>query len=458
MDDSVIQSVLFPGVASKPLRASFDQPSQTSDGGLILLKAADRVLGLTERLGAVLPDRRDPAKVVHPLLDMIRQRVFALCAGHADANDTARLGSDPMHKLMLDRDPTSDEDLASQPTLSRFENGPRPRDLFRMGWALATTVIDHHAKLRRRRSVRRITIDLDPTDDPTHGHQQMAMFNGHYDSWCYLPQLGFLTFNDEPEQYLFTAVLRPGNAHATLGARGILTRVIGYLRCHFPAATIRVRLDGGFAAPATFALLENLGVEFVVGMGGNSILDSRAEDLMTEVRKLSKSSGETETLFSETRYSAKSWNGIERRVVIKAEVVRLEGREPKDNTRFVVTNLRLGAERVYEEYRGRGDSENRIKELHHDLEIDRTSCSSFWANQFRVLLTAAAYVLFQELRRRASGTGLARAQVGRLRIALIKIGARVEQSVRRIVLHLADAHPDRLAWLRLAASFGATVT
>lgn len=458
MTHSSTQTVLFSEVALKPVRVVFDEPAQTSDAGLILLKAADNSMKLTARLAAVLPDDRDPTKVVHSCRDLLRQRVFGLAAGYADANDAARLGSDPMHKLVTDRDPFSEVDLASQPTLSRFENRPRPRDLFRMGWELATSVIDHQARMRRPRKVRRITIDMDPTDDPTHGAQQLSMFNGHYDSWCYLPMLGFLTFDDEPEQYLFTAVLRAGNAHATLGARGILKRVISYLWCRFPKATIRVRLDGGFAAPAMLELLESLGVEYLVGMPGNSVLDSRAEDLMTRVRGLSTESGQTETLFGETRYSAGSWGDIVRRVVIKAEVVRLDGREPRDNSRFVVTNLRLSPEGVYREYRKRGDSENRIKELHHDLEIDRTSCSSFWANQLRVFLTAASYALFQEIRRRASRTHLARATVGRLRLSLLKIGARVESSVRRIVLHLSNSHPDQQAWFRIAASFGAIAT
>jgi len=457
MTDRATQSVLFPDLSGRPILAAFDQPNQTSDGGLILLKAIDRRLGLTARLAAELGDRRDPSKVTHSREDLIRQRIFALAAGYADGNDASRIGGDPMHKMMVDRDPLSGEDLASQPTLSRFENRPGRRDLFRMGWALATTVIDHHRRRLGRRA-RRITIDLDPTDDPTHGAQQLSMFNGHYDSWCYLPMLGFLTFDEEPEQHFFTAILRPGNAHATAGARGILSRTISYLRLRFPAAKIRVRLDGGFATPMMFTFLENFGVEYVVGMAGNSILALRAKTLMAEARRRSKASAQSEALFGETRYAAKSWKGSLRRVIIKAEVVRLDGREPRDNERFVVTNLRLAPERLYEVYRERGDSENRIKELHHDLEIDRTSCSSFWANQFRILLTGAAYVLFQELRRRAAGTDLARAQVGRLRIALIKIGARIDQSVRKISLHLAESHPGATAWLRIARGLGAIAT
>lgn len=457
MTDRATQSVLFPDLADRPLIAAFDQPNQTSDVGLILLKGIDRFLGLTARMAAALEDRRDASKVTHSLEDLMRQRIFALASGYADANDASRIGGAPLHKLMVDRDPLSGDDLASQPTLSGFENRTGRRELLRMGWALATTVMDHHRR-RLRRRVRRITIDLDPTGDPTPGAQNLSMFNGHYGTWCYLPMLGFLTFDEEPEQHFFTAVLRPGNAHATAGARGILSRTISYLRLRFPTAKIRVRLDGGFATPTMFAFLENYGVEYLVGMASNSIPTSRANALMTEARKRSRASGQSEALFGETRYAAKSWKGSLRRVVIKAEVVRLDGREPRDNERFVVTNLRLAPKRLYEEYRGRGDSENRIKELHQDLEIDRTSCSSFWANQFRILLTGAAYVLFQELRRRAAGTDLARVQVGRLRIALIKIGARIERTVRKISIHLAASHPNQRVWLRIARGLGAFST
>jgi len=458
MRDSATQGVLFPALTRKSIRAVFDEPNQSSDGGLILLQAADRALRLTERIARALGDRRDPSKVEHSVEELVRQRVFGLAAGYADGNDAARIGSDPMQKLVVGRDPLSGADLASQPTLSRFENRPDRKDLLRAGWTLLTTVVDHHRRRIGRRRVRRITIDLDPTDDPTHGAQQLSMFNGHYDMWCYLPVLGFLTFDDEPDQYLFAAVLRPGNAHATAGARGILTRTIGYLRLRFPEARIRVRLDGGYATPEMFLLLENLSVEYLVAMGSNSVLLARAAELMEEARVLAAESGRTATLFGETRYAAKTWGSVERRIIIKAEVVRLEGREPRDNARFVVTNLRSAPEHVYHVYRVRGDFENRIKELHHDLEIDRTSCSSFWANQLRVLLTATAYVLFQELRRRAAGTDLARAQVGHLRIALVKIATRVERTVRRIVLHFAEAHPDRLVWFRVAAALGAVGT
>jgi hypothetical protein len=190
-------------------------------------------------------------------------------------------------------------------------------------------------------------------------------------------------------------------------------------------------------------------------MAKNSVLQAKAEALMAHAREQSASSGQTEHVYGECRYAAKTWKR-ERRVVFKAEVVRLAGREPKDNPRFVITNLRYGPKRLYEQvYCQRAHIENRIKELHHGLAIDRTSCSRFWANQFRALLTAAAYALFQELRLHARGTPLARAQVGTLRLNLLKLGVWLERSVRRIVLHLPDSAPWRSDWCRIARSLGA---
>jgi hypothetical protein len=433
--------------------ARFDEPHSSSDGGAILLKAVDQRLGLTARLAACLPDAREPGKVVHPLVDLVRQRVFGLACGYADANDAARLADDPVHKLLLDRDPVDGAALASQPTLSRFENAVGRKDLMRLGVAVAEAVITHHERRLKGRA-RQITIDLDPTDDPTHGAQQLALFNGHYGTWCYLPLLGFLRFDDESEQYLFAAVLRPGTA-SRQGLSGVLGRTIARLRGAFPQARLLVRLDGGLGSPALLAQLEAVGVDYVIGLPSNAVLERRAQKALRKARRQARATGQTAHGYTECRYAAKSWTR-RRRVVIKAEVVAHPGRARRDNPRFVVTNRPERAQAVYEQlYCQRGDIENRIKELHHGLELDRTSCSRFWANQFRVLLTAAAYVMLQDLRRHAARTGCARAQVTTLRERLLKLGVRVVVSVRRIVLHLPASAPFREAWHQVAMAVGA---
>jgi len=452
---TVVQTLLFPTLFDKPLVATFDTPQQSSDGGAILLKAIDAELTLTTQLAACLPEGRQAGKIAHDLPTLIRQRCFGLACGYADANDAAQLKADPIHKLLVGRDPVTGPALASQPTLSRFENSVGPRDLYRLTQTLADVVLAHHAARLAARRVTRITIDVDPTDDPTHGQQELTFFNGHYDTWCYLPLVGTLTFNGERTQHLVTALLRPGNAPATAGALGVLRRLFRKLREAFPHATLRVRLDGGFASPAVFAFLEAEGVEYLVAMASNARLAKRIRRLLGRARVQSKATGQSAQVFGETRYAAKSW-GRKRRVIMKAEVVRLAGRDPRDNPRFVVTNLPQSPRRVYAIYRERGDMENRLKELHAGLGFDRTSCTAFWANAFRVLLTAAAYVLLQALRERLAATPAASLQVSTLRERLFKLGARVQVSARRIVLHLPSAFPWLALWQSAALALGAS--
>lgn len=454
MTESTTQTVLFPDLFSKPVVAAFDQDNSSSDGGAILIKGIDSRLRLSERLTACIFDQRDPDMVEHTVHDLLRQRVYGLACGYADCNDAAHLRNDPIHKLVLDRDPIDGNPLGSQPTLSRFENAASRKDLFRLGAELAEIVVDHHAR-RLGGKARLITIDLDPTDDPTHGQQQLSFFNSHYDSWCYLPLVGTLQFNDESEKYLFTIALRPGNATAGEGAIGILRRILALLRHAFGDVRMRVRLDGGFANPQLLDFLEEEELEYLVAIARNARLEKRARRLMGKARMKSRSSGVTEHVFGETLYAARKWSH-RRRVIIKAEVVRHPGRDPKNNPRFVVTNLPHKPVNVYQIYRDRGDTENRIKELHHGLELDRTSCSSFWANQFRVLLTAAAYVLMQEMRRLAAGTDLEAAQVSTLRERLLKLGVWVKITVRRIVLHLPSNYGWMRPWRRIALAVGAS--
>ena len=377
IDDSTTQCLLFPEIVSKPVVARFDQRQGSSDGGAILLKAADRQYGLIAGLASCLQDERQPGKIDHSLGELLAQRVFAIACGYPDANDAARLAADPIHKLLLDRDPIAGTDLASQPTLSRFENAVGRQELYRLSEVLAASVLRRHAQ-RLRGRVRRVTLDLDPTDDPTHGAQQLSFFNGHYDTWCYLPVMGFVSFNDEAEQYLCAAVLRPGNVTAAVGAVGILRRLLWLIRHFLPGVRIRVRLDGGFAHPAVLDLLEaEPNLEYLVAMAKNAVLKRKAKPAMRHARKLSRQSGETEHVYGEAYYAARSWPRP-RRVILKAEVVRAAGKPPKDNPRFVITNLKPSPQWIYEQvYCQRGEIENRIKELHH-LQIDRTSCSDFW--------------------------------------------------------------------------------
>src|SRR5258708_2493825 len=331
--------LLFPDIFDRPVVAKFDQRLGSSDGGAILLKAAELRLGLTSALEACLKDDRQPGKVQHELRELITQRVMAIALGYEDANDAARLASDPIHKLLV-RDPVDGDDLASQPTLSRFENAPNRKELLRMTEALADCVIERHRQRLHGRA-RRITIDMDPTDDPTHGQQQFTFFNRHYDSYCYLPMVCFLTFNEEAEQYLVAAVLRPGNAPGSAGAIGILRRLIARVGEAFPKAKIRVRLDGGFASPEVLDFLDcEPKVEYLVNMAANAVLKRKAEVAMKRARRASELSGQTEHVYGESRYATRKTWPWKRRIIYTAELVRGTNKEPKDNPLFVVTNLK----------------------------------------------------------------------------------------------------------------------
>ncbi len=450
------QGVLFKEVASRPVVVRFDQDHSSSDGGSLLLKALDERLGLSAALSRCLRDRRQAGKVEHELQTLLRQRLFAIACGHADGNDAAGLSEDPIHKLLIDRDPVSGRALASQPTLSRFENAVGAKDLIQLSETLAETVIRRHR--RRKRRVRRITLDFDPTHDPAHGNQQLTLFNWVYDSRCYLPLTGFFSFDGEVEQYLVAYVLRAGNALAKQGLLSVLDRLLPRLRAAFPKARLRIRLDAGFKGKELYDYFEQQGLEYVVCMAKNPVLQAHAEPLLEPLRKAVSAGEVAQAAFSECAYRAHTWTRT-RRVIIKADIALHPGRKPKDNPCFLVTNIKGAPRQIYEQiYCARGDVENRIKELKDGLAIDRTSCTSFAANQFRALVTAAAYVLMQELRLQARTTSCAKAQVSTLRLRLLKLGAWVERSVRRIVIHLPVHTPHAEAWQRIARSVGAIPT
>jgi hypothetical protein len=439
---------VFPNVFGKKLVAQFDVRNGSSDGGAVLLKAAERRLGVIDALADCFADRREQGKVEHEVTELFGQRVYGLACGYPDCNDAARLAADPIHKALIDRDPIGGKDLGSQSTLSRFENAVGSRELLRMSLALLDRIVQRHKK-RLGRRMQQVTIDLDVTDAATYGSQQLALFNGFYGTHCYLPLLGFLRFNDESEQYLCAALLRSGRASCAAGAIGMLRRIIRCLREARPGIRILVRLDGGFASPKLFDFLEEQNVGYVIGLACNDVLRRAVDVPLQRVRQRAERRQSSAREYGHRFYAAATWKH-ERRVVYKAEVVHYDGRELKDNPRFVVTNLDRIPKRIYELYCQRGEIENRIKELHNGMHIGRTSCTRFWANQFRVLLTVAAYGLMQELRLWASRTRLARAQVETLRICLLKISAHVEVSVRRIVLHMPRSFAYLDVWRRLA--------
>ena len=458
MSDTTTQSVLFPDLFSKPIQVVFDESQMSSDGGGLLLKAADEKLGLIKALAGCLRDDRQAGKIKHSLEEALGQRVFGIALGYPDANDAARLADDPMHKLMIGRDPVHGARLASQPTISRMENAVGRGELLEMSKKLTNTVLNRHKRrLGRKASKTKIILDFDPTDDPTYGQQEFTFYHGYYGTYCYLPLVGTIQFGKEKKQYLLCSVLRPGNACAHAGFVAITRRIIDQVRAVFPKSRIIVRLDGGFGAPVVLDFLEEVGVEYAVGLGNTKPLKRRASKAMAQARREYRTTGTTQQVYGDTLFKTKTTWPHKRRVVFNAEVVVHPDREPKNNTRFVVTNLTMPPKNVSKFYCGRGDAENRIKELKNDLAMDRTSCSRFLANQFRVLLTAAAYVILQEIQISARHSDCAHAQVSTIRNRLLKLAARVVVSARRIVIHLPRQFPGLPAWQRVALATGAHV-
>jgi hypothetical protein len=450
--DTHEQTVLFPDLADRDVVVVADDPTTSSDGGALLLHAADRKLGLIDMLAKCITDPRQQGKVQHSIREMLRQRIVGIACGYEDTNDAARLKGDPVHAMISKG--TTTGTLASQPTLCRLENlaDTATNDLLQDTMLHRVTT---RQGTRQRRRVKHVVIDFDGTVDPTHGQQEFSEFNGYYKTHCYQALLGFVRFDGGNEHHLVAATLHAGTGSLVAPALERLFWIVTFLRTYYRNARLCVRLDAGFAAPEMFAFFELHDLDYVVGMGANAVLTRLAEPSMIHARVLAKERGETSRVYTETMYQAGTWPS-ERRVVIKAEVVAHPDREHKDNARFVITNLRQSARHIYTKiYCRRGDVENRIKELKNDLSMDRTSCSDFQANRFRVLMTAAAYVLNQELRCAAHSTAFATAQVARLRLAFIKVAARVDATVRRITIHLPATFAFLREWRLIARRLGA---
>lgn len=424
------KQLIFESLFGKEVVADFTGGRITSDAGGLLLRELDQRYRLAENAARCLHDPREGHKVKHDLLTLVRQRLFAIAQGYEDNNDAATLAKDPAFKIMAGKAPESDGDLASQPTLSRFENRVTARDLRRLCDRLLELYLKTHPGPRKV-----IVLDMDGTDDPTHGKQQLSFFHGYYAEHMYHPLLVF----DGRDGFPLAAVLRPGNTHSSRGALAVLKRLIQKLRQAYPKALILFRADAGFAVPALYNYLEGQPeTRYVIGFITNNRLLAETAPLLLKAQRQYQETGEKQRLFTSFSYQAESWDQP-RRIIAKVEYTHLGA-----NQRFVVTNLSRNPQFVYDDiYVLRGDVENRIKELKLDIKADRLSCHRFLANQFRLLLHTAAYCLFWLLRYHLQGTELATAQVHTLRLKLLKIGARIRETSRRIWVHLASGYPYR---------------
>lgn len=425
----------FSSVSRRRIEADFDGGTLTSDAGGLLLREVDRRLGLIDQLAGCLTDPRDPAKIQHDQRTMLAQRIYGIALGYEDLNDHDELRHDPLFGVLAETAPEPDEGLASSPTLCRFEKRIDRKALARLSGVFVEQFIASFANPPKE-----LILDFDPTDVPVHGEQEHRFFHGYYDHYCFLPLYVFCG----PQ--LLVAYLRPSNIDPALHARAVLRLLVKRLRQAWPDVRILFRGDSGFARWKLMRWCEKNRVDYVIGLARNEVLKRLAEPFLEAAGAEYEKTGRKVRLFDNIAYAADTWDR-ERRVIVKAE------RLPEGpNLRFVVTNLvDLCPHCVYDAmYTPRGDMENRIKEQQLMLFADRASCHAFLANQFRLLLSSASYVLVETLRRTAlAGTELATAQVNTIRLKLFKVAARVVVSVRRVVFHLSTAYPLQSVFRRI---------
>lgn len=441
MTDSATAAVRFQAGLPRPLIARFDAPALTSDGGLPWLAAADRSLGLCATFARCLPDRR-AANTRHSLLDLVRPRVFQIACGYEDQNDADTLRHDPLLKLVCGRLPVTGPPLASQPPLSRLDNLPSRRDCYRMAVALGQLSLHER---ERGGTPATLLLDFDATDDPAHGQQEGTADHGYVRQHQYHP---LLVFDGDTDQ-LITAVLRPGNAHAGRGALAVLKRIVCAARGRWGRIPLAIRADAGFALPALYDYCEGEGITYTIGLVTNQRLRDHAAPLLAEARAASVAQGgEKVRLLGAAAHQAGRWP-VPRRVVMKAEVL-VQG----TNTRFVVTNRDEEPGVVYGGYTDRGESKNGIKDFKRGLRADRLRCHRFAANQFRLLLHAA-YWLLDTVRRPLVAAGEEPMRMETVRLRLVKIGGWVRQQAAQSSLHLAASHPGQPLWAILSAAWPA---
>jgi hypothetical protein len=442
---------------SRRIQIAGDAPTISSDGGGVLLRQLDEQLGLTASLAAWLHDDRQAARVQHSRLEQLRQRVYQICLGYEDCNDADQLRVDPALRLACDAE---HGELSSQPTLSRFENAITGREMNQLWRAYERQYVDNLDP-----ATTLVVLDIDSTDDETHGNQQLAFFHGFYDQHMFHPLVVYDAMSGE----LITALLRPGRAHAAKGSISILTRLIRAIRARCPRAAIVVRGDSAFAMPRLLERLEQLDaelgdVDYVIGLATNSRLLAAAEPLRTSVAEQYGAQKRFVRRFAWLSYAAGSWPA-KRHVVLKVEH---SGRG--ENPRFVVTTLDgFPPEIIYDAaYCPRGQSENFIKDLKNALGADRLSCHRFVANAFRLFLHAVAYRLMHAFRAVVARVApvvaadaetqpmrLATAQMDTLRLRLLKVAAVVVTSVRRALVRLPRSFPLAAMFYAIARALGA---
>jgi len=431
MSDDTAAPFLFPAVGRKKVIADFDGGRITSDGGVMLLAAAERRLGIADRLAGLIADPRNPALVTHSVADILRARMLAIACGYEDADDLDHLRTDPGFKLACGRLPDSGRDLCSQPTVSRWENAPTLREVVRLSYAMVDAYCASYS-----RPPQAVTLDIDDTVDVAHGHQQLSLFNAHHDERCFMPIHVYDIATSRPVAVL----LRPGKTPSGHEVRGHVRRLVRRIRQHWPSTRLTLRGDGHYGRPEVMAWCEANAVGYIFGLPGNAVLSRLLEEAADDVRvRRAEAQAPVLRRYAEVRYGAKSW-GRQRRVS-----ARIEASTMGLDIRCVVTSLETGsAEWLYDTlYCARGQAENLIKLHKGQLASDRTSCRSALANQVRLVLHTAAYWLMLTVRDAIpKPQPLATAEFTTLRLHLLKVAGRITETATRVRIALASAYPE----------------
>ena len=416
------RSFEFPRVNRRIVEARFDGGDITSDGGVLLLRQADRLTGLSDSIARALSDPRRQASCDHDVPGLVRQRLYAIALGYEDLNDHDGLRQDVALQTAVERD----QWLASASTLCRFEN----RADRETAWRLHEVLLDQFIASFKR-APKKLILDFDATDDPVHGEQDGRFFHGYYRHYCFLPLYVFCGHQS------LVSYLRPSNIDGAKHSWAILSLLVKRLRQVWPKVRIIFRGDGGFCRWKMLRWCDHHEVGYIIGLAKNKCLNRLTASLQDEAAACFAATGHKVRWFTDFQYAARSWDGA-RRVIAK-----IEHSQHGVNPRYVVTNLEGDAKQLYDKlYCARGDMENRIKENQLDMFGDRTSCQHWWPNQFRLLLASLAYTLIEAIRRIAlKGTELANAYVGTIRLKLFKIGAVILKNTRRIRFLLASGCP-----------------
>jgi len=437
MEENKQLSLQFASISGKKVTADFTGGDFTSDVGVMAMREIAQKIGIIEQLASAIHDERHQSYVKHEIIELLTQRIFQIICGYEDANDANDLRIDPGFKASCGK-LSSDDDLASQPTITRFENSISTKDLYRIAEVFVDQFIASYASPPEA-----IILDIDDTDDETHGAQQMSLFNGYHDEYCYMPLYIF----EGQTGNLVTSILRPGKRPSGKETRSVLKRVIKRIRAAWPNVGILIRGDSHFATPELYSWCDTHNVQYILGLSKNSILQELAHGTLSVAHYRYETFGEKARVFKEIRYQASSWHR-NLRVIIMAEVSTMG-----ENLRFAVTSLESSLPSfLYETvYCGRGQMENFIKEHKIALKSGRTSCHSFIANCFRVMLHSAAYVIMHAFREKAlAGTSLARAQFDTIRLKLLKIGAEVRELKTKLHFILPASCPVKDIFVTMA--------